>query len=160
MYRGKEYDKVPEGSSPNGNTLPSPPIILPILPHEDANFEGQDSGHERGATNAREMAWTSLVDTATKVTSAVASDSPDGHVLVEKRTSGSKECKVPSATIVKEDHPNPALMQLSPATLETDVAYFAPQNGPNAIYHNDEGGKVTLNKVLSVPNTNKYLIYF
>ena len=55
--------------------LPSPPIVLPLLPEDDNQGIHVNVKHEQSNTNNRDMDWTSLVDTATKATHVVANDS-------------------------------------------------------------------------------------
>ena len=123
----------------DGKTLPSPPIILPLLPQEEPNFEGEQTFHERAVPYVREMAWTSLVDTATKATSQGIVNNSNDRQNAQKNVSPS--------SITNSRPLNSALLQLSPETLETDVTYFTNSNGPNEDLSGDENDRTIMDEV-------------
>ena len=133
----------------NDNTLPSPPIILPILPQDDSNYETKTNFKtEKDVPNVREMAWTSLVDTATKATTkrnnAQLTDQ-NGRYL----DSDAKHKISPSSVNTNNQETKTAILQLSPENMETEVTYFTTSNGPNEDISEDENDKTIMDEVCS-----------
>ena len=125
----------------NNNTLPSPPIILPLLPHEGTNMGDQETFHEQAVPNVREIAWTSLVDTATKATSSSSDRSNDLY------DEAGAHRKLNTTSVTNPRQTKSTILQLSPANLETDVTYFTTADDPNHDISDDENDKTIMEGV-------------
>merc|ERR1712038_2185529 len=104
--------------------IPSPPIILPVLPQDDSIYENKTKVKlDRDVPNVREMAWTSLVDTATKATTK---GSGDKHSNANARNvdGDTKHKKTISNIGINKQQTKAAVLQLSPENMETEVTYF------------------------------------
>lgn len=133
----------------NCNTLPSPPIILPILPQDNPSYETKTSFKmEKDVPNVREMAWTSLVDTATKATTKRNADKltdPNSRYM----ESDTKRKISPSSVSPNNQETKTAILQLSPETMETEVTYFTSSNVQNEDLSEDENDKTIMDEVCS-----------
>ena len=131
----------------SGNTLPSPPIILPILPQDDPGYETKIKFKpEKDVPNVREMAWTSLVDTATKATTKRSADKmSDANTFYVGADNKPKTST--SSVKINSKETKTATLQLSPERMETDVTYFTNSNGPNDDLSEDENDKTIMDEV-------------
>jgi len=140
--RQKEYKNASLELLQDGTKIPSPPTILPLLQQEEPNFEGEQTFQEQAVPYVREMAWTSLVDTATKATSHGGVKTPNEPIGVYTERDPQK--KVSPSNMTTSRPPNSGLLQLSPGTLETDVTYFTHSNGPNEDLSDDDNDKTIM----------------
>ena len=127
--------------------IPSPPIILPVLPQDDSIYENKTKVKlDRDVPNVREMAWTSLVDTATKATTKRSGDkhSEENSRYVDGDT---KHKKSISNIDINKQHPKAAVLQLSPEIMETEVTYFTSSNRVNDDLSEDENDKTIMDEV-------------
>ena len=130
-----------------GNTLPSPPIILPILPQDDSTYENKTKFKpEKDIPSVREMAWTSLVDTATKATTKRNVDKmPDSNTHY---VAGDAKPKISASNIkINNQETKTAVIRLSPEAVETEVTYFTNSNGQNEDLSEDENDKTIMDEV-------------
>ena len=130
-----------------GSTLPSPPIILPILPQDDSTCENRTKFKpEKDIPSVREMAWTSLVDTATKATTKRNVDKmPDSNAHY---VAGDAKPKMSASNIkINNQETKTAVIRLSPETVETEVTYFTNSNGQNEDLSDDENDKTIMDEV-------------
>ena len=144
IFRTKEHSNASLELLQDANALPSPPIILPILPQDETNYRNEQTFQERAVPNVREMAWTSLVDTATKATSHNLDTANGKNNLYVER--GSTHNVSPSSTsnIPQE---NTDILQLSPKTLETDVTYFNSSKDAKIDISDDENDRTIMDEV-------------
>ena len=138
-------------------TLPSPPIILPLLPQDESNYGREQTFQERAVPNVREMAWTSLVDTATKATSHSVDKVNDPNNVYAER--GSAHNVSPSSVHSNSQQENTGILQLSPETLETEVTYFTGTKGPIEDLSDDENDKTIMDEVCKNQKLYTYKMY-
>ena len=142
--RQKEIKKLSPAPPQGSNTLPSPPIILPVLPQEEPNFEGHIPFQKQAMPNVRDMAWTSLVDTATKVTSNVG-DGMNDHTNMY--IDGDSQRKTSQSALINSKKSSPLGIQNSPNAVETQVTYFTEPSEQNDLT-DDENDKTIMDEVL------------
>jgi len=142
--RQKEIKKLSPAPPQGSNTLPSPPIILPVLPQEEPNFEGHIPFQKQAMPNVRDMAWTSLVDTATKVTSNVG-DGINDHTNMY--VDGDSQRKLSQSTLINSKKSSPLGLQNSPNPVETQVTYFTEPSEQNDDLTDDENDKTIMDEV-------------
>jgi hypothetical protein len=98
------------------------------------------------------MAWTSLVDTATKATSHGVENANDpNNVYVDRSSvhnvSPSAHNVSPSSIHSSSQQENTGVAQLSPEALETEVTYFTGTKGHNEDLSDDENDKTIMDEV-------------
>ena len=117
------------------------------MPQDDSTYENKtEFKPEKDIPSVREMAWTSLVDTATKATTKRNVDK-----MTESNTlyvAGDAKPKTSASNIKNSNHETKtAVIRLSPETVETEVTYFTNSNGQNEDLSEDENDKTIMDEV-------------